>query len=243
MFDLDGVISDTALVHSKAWKIVFDDVLILDGRCCTPFAEPEDYLQHLDGKTRQAGIEDFLRARAIDLPLGGADATGIDSIHGIGNTKNAVFRDLLTTNGVTIYADALRLLEMLQTVGADIGLASSSKNARLVLEKAGLTGCFKSILDGVVAEKAGVASKPDPAFYRHAAALLGRSPKQCVVIEDAISGVVSAKQAGTGMVIGIARHGDGQSLRANGADMVVSSLDELDFGRPELFLRDTEGFT
>lgn len=243
LFDLDGVISDTASVHAKAWKAVFDDVLTIDGRRYAPFAEPEDYLRYLDGKTRLAGIEDFLRSRAIDLPLGVANAAGIDSIHGIGNTKNAVFRNLLATNGVTIFADALRLIEMLQTVGADIGLASSSKNARLVLEKAGLTGCFKSILDGLVAEEYGVASKPHPDFYRHAASLLGRSPKQCVVIEDAISGVVSAKQAGTGLVIGIARHGDGQSLRANGADMVLSSLDELDFGRPELFLRDTEGFT
>lgn len=243
LFDLDGVISDTASVHAKAWKAVFDEVLTIDRRRYAPFAEPEDYLRYLDGKTRLAGIEDFLRSRAIDLPLGGADALGIDSIHGIGNTKNAIFRDLLDTSGVTIFNDALRLLETLRAAGSDIGLASSSKNARVVLEKAGLTGCFKSILDGLVAEENGVASKPHPAFYRYAAGLLGRSPERCIVIEDAISGVVSAKRAGTGLVIGISRHGDGQVLRANGADMVVSSLDELDFGRPEFFLRDTEGNT
>ena len=117
----------------------------------------------------------------------------------------------------------------MRLLGSDIGLASSSKNARLILEKVLLSNCFKSILDGVVAEQNGVASKPDPDFYRYAAHLLGRNTNDCIVIEDAISGVVSAKQAGAGLVIGISRDGDGQALSQNGADLILSTLDEIDF--------------
>lgn len=244
LFDLDGVISDTASVHAKAWKVVFDQVLATAGHAFVPFDESADYLRYVDGKTRLAGITDFLRSRGINLPEGTLDSVGIKTIQGIGNTKNAVFRDLLESDGVTIFEDALRAIDALRNDGVEIGLASSSKNARVVLEKAGLVECFKSIMDGVVAENDGVASKPDPAFYRRAAALLDRNPSQCIVLEDAISGVISAKLAGAGLVIGICRSGDRGELVANGADLIVSSLDELELGwhqgcleRLELLLR------
>jgi beta-phosphoglucomutase family hydrolase len=244
LFDLDGVISDTASLHAKAWKVVFDKVLANARHDFVPFDESVDYLRHVDGKSRLVGIEDFLRSRGIELHQGTADAAGIETIHGIGNSKNTIFRELLESDGVTIFEDALRAINTLRNCGAEIGLASSSKNARIVLEKAGLTECFKSIFDGMVAENEGVASKPDPAFYRHAAALLGQNPNQCIVLEDAISGVVSAKLAGAGLVIGLCRNGNGDALVANGANFTVSSLDELELGRsldcfnsPELLLK------
>lgn len=250
LFDLDGVISDTASVHKRAWKVVFDKFLRTQKGCHVPFVAPDDYLRYLDGKARLTGIEDFLRSRSIDLPYGEVDALKIDCVHGIANAKNVIFRELLDISGLVIFGDALRQIEALMASAADIGLASSSKNARLVLDKAGLTGCFKSIMDGIVAEEKGIASKPHPAFYHYAADMLGRSTKQCIVFEDAISGVVSAKQAGVGLVVGISRNGDSRVLRTGGADIVVSSLDELDFGRaggslscPELFLRNMEGLT
>jgi beta-phosphoglucomutase family hydrolase len=229
LFDLDGVISDTAVTHAQAWKAVFDQVLSSEDSKFTPFDEEIDYLRYVDGKSRQVGISDFLVSRGIHLPMGDANDSGIDSIQGIGNTKNAVFRALLETAGVKIFPDALRAIEKFRAAGVDLGLASSSKNARLVLEKAGLAGCFKSILDGTTAERDGINSKPDPAFYRRAAELLGRVPAECIVFEDAISGVISAKQAGVGLVVGVCRKGDGVSLQTSGADIIVSSFNELNF--------------
>ncbi|WP_445780235.1 HAD family hydrolase [Shewanella sp.] len=228
LFDLDGVISDTAVTHAQAWKAVFDQVLSSDDSKFTPFDEKIDYLRYVDGKSRQAGIADFLASRGIHLPMGDAIDSGIDSIQGIGNTKNAVFRALLETAGVKIFPDALRAIEKFRAGGVELGLASSSKNARLVLEKAGLSAHFKSILDGMVAEAQGVASKPDPAFYRCAANLVGRDPSQCIVFEDAISGVMSAKLAGAGCVVGVSRQGNENSLKEHGADIVLETLDELD---------------
>lgn len=243
LFDLDGVISDTASVHAKAWKMVFDLVLANTQHTFVPFDEM-DYLRYVDGKSRLVGITDFLRSRDIELHQGVVDDSGIETIHGIGNTKNTVFCDILELDGVTIFEDALRAIDTLRSNGADIGLASSSKNARVVLDKAGLTRNFKSIFDGKVAENDGVASKPDAAFYRHAATLLGQPPRKCIVLEDAISGVVSAKLAGAGLVIGLCRNGNEDALATNGADLIVSSLDELEFSRsqncfatPELLLK------
>jgi len=239
LFDLDGVISDTASLHAKAWKIVFDQVLSNAGNDFAPF-EVSDYLRYVDGKSRLVGITDFLNSRGIELYQGTINDTGIDTVHGIGNTKNSVFRDLLESDGVTIFEDAFRVIDTLRSNGAEIGLASSSKNARIVLDKAGLTGYFKSIFDGKVAENDGVASKPDPAFYRHAAALLGHKTSQCIVLEDAISGVVSAKLAGAGLVIGLCRNGNENELATNGADLVVSSLDELDIECSQDYLNNPE---
>lgn len=232
LFDLDGVISDTASVHAKAWKAVFDKVLASEGQAYLPFNETEDYVKHVDGKTRLIGITDFLNSRGLTLPLGRVNDATIQTIHGVGNTKNTLFREFLESTGVSVFWDTIRLIEVLREGKVDLGLASSSKNAQLVLEKAGLSGVFKAILDGVIAEECGVASKPDPEFYRYAAQLLRRVPSDCIVVEDAISGVVSAKQSGAGLVIGVCRRGDGRELIANGADIVVTSLDKLDVGSP-----------
>jgi beta-phosphoglucomutase family hydrolase len=229
LFDLDGVISDTASVHASAWKKVFDRVLTVAGKHDAMFDQINDYLMYVDGKTRLVGITDFLRSRHIEMPEGNYNSEGIDTIYGIGNAKNTIFCDLLESVGVKLFDDAIRAIKILKDARAQIGIASSSKNARLVLKKAGLTEYFQSILDGTAAEHDGIKSKPDPAFYLRAAELLGRSPAECIVVEDAISGVVSAKKAGIGYVVGICRKGGGNALKDNGADISVSSLDELNF--------------
>ena len=227
LFDLDGVISNTATMHAKAWKVVFDKVLEENHIGRDVFDECKDYLRYLDGKSRLTGIQDYLDAYEIFLPLGNDKATGFDSVHGIGNTKNVVFRNLVEEKGVPIFSDALRLLEKLKKLGVDIGLASSSKNAKFILEKAKLLSYFKSIMDGVVAEDENIGSKPAADFYRHASLLLNRPASECIVLEDAISGIRSAANAGAGLVVGISRVGSGEHLINYGADIVISSLDEL----------------
>lgn len=228
LLDLDGVISDTASLHAKAWKTVFDQVFTATGRKNKVFDKAGDYERFIDGKSRQSGIIDFLNSCSIRLPLGESNSFGLDSVYGIGNTKNAVFVELIKRNGIRLFPDAIRLIARLKSEKYEIGLSSSSKNARLVLQKAGILGSFNSIMDGLVAEEMGVSSKPHPDFYKQAAILVGRDPSQCIVVEDAISGVISAKKAGAGKVIGISRGNSRQSLLENGADLVVSSLDELD---------------
>jgi HAD superfamily hydrolase (TIGR01509 family) len=227
LFDLDGVISDTASVHAKAWRIAFDQALGRLGQTGRPFDEKIDYFLHVDGKMRQVGIEDFLASRGIVLPLGNASQNGLDTVNGIGNTKNAIFRDLIARDGVKIFEDALRLIDRLRRAGFELGIASSSKNARAVLERTGLLTHFGVIMDGLVAEKERVKSKPSPQFYQHAAVLFSRPPGECIVIEDALSGIASAKQAGIKLVVGIARSDDGAALRESGADIVVGSLDDV----------------
>jgi len=227
LFDLDGVISDTVSVHAKAWKTVFDDVLESRGLGGQPFLIGLDYPLYLDGKMRLAGIESFLGSRDIALPLGSADDMTRESITGIGNLKNRVFRQLIADEGMALFDDATRLMTRLKAAGCPLGLASSSKNARAILDKVGLTPWFAAIMDGVVAETQNVASKPHPDFYVHAANLLGRLPSECAVIEDATSGVISAKQAGIKLVVAISRHGNDQALWDSGADMVVDTLDDV----------------
>ena len=227
LFDLDGVISDTASVHARAWRVAFDQALTSLGQAGRPFDEKIDYFLHVDGKMRQAGIEDFLASRGIVLPLGDAAQDGLDTVNGIGNSKNTIFRDLIARDGVEIFDDALRLIDRLHQAGFELGIASSSKNARPVLERASLLDRFGIIMDGLVAEKEQVKSKPSPQFYRHAAAMFSRTPEECIVIEDALSGIASAKQAGIKLVVGVARGDAGADLRASGADVVVNSLDEV----------------
>ncbi|NVK33316.1 MAG: beta-phosphoglucomutase family hydrolase [Rhodobacteraceae bacterium] len=238
LFDMDGVISDTASIHTKAWKAVFDQVLSNIDPSAPPFNETEDYLRYVDGKSRPAGIRDFLSSRNLQLPTGEVTDSNVNTICGIGNDKNQIFRKFLETEGVKLFEDALIALNTLKQNNALLGLASSSKNASLVLERTGLTEYFSSILDGEVAEENGIKSKPDPEFYTFAARLLGKLPEECIVIEDAISGVISARDAGAGLIIGIDRKGDGETLRTNGAGIVVSSLNELDFSQSKNIFRD-----
>jgi len=228
LFDLDGVISDTASAHAMAWKAIFEEFLAQDYLSSKAIFEPRDYIYYIDGKDRLAGIESFLESRNITLPTGHPEDTGLNTIRGIGNSKNIYFNKLLTKYGVHIFEDAKRLIYSLQGLGLKLGLASASKNAKTILVEGGLKDCFQLIFDGSVAEKIGIRSKPHGDFYIHAANFVGHTPQNCIVIEDAISGVISAREAGIKTVIGIARQSDGIELGNSGADIVVSSLDELD---------------
>lgn len=227
LLDLDGVISNTALLHAKAWKIVFDEVLLFNRIKDVSFAIDTDYFKFIDGKTRFVGIVDYLKTISISLPMGDHNSNGLETVCGIGNRKNEIFRKLIDNHGAEIFPDAIRLIKKLTALEIKIGLSSSSKNARYVLDKANLVTSFDSIMDGLVAEAKGVASKPHPEFYVYASKLIGRPPNQCVVIEDAISGVESAKRAGIGLVVGISRRGEETILKDHGADIVVSTLDDL----------------
>lgn len=230
IFDLDGVISDTAALHATAWKIVFDSVLEQHYLPHSPFTLSVDYKEYVDGKSRQVGIECFLASRGIRLHQGNAGDDSLDTVYGIGNRKNNVFRGLLSENGAKFFDDATDLIQGLQANEVDLGIASSSKNAKFVLEQGRLTNYFKVIMDGLVAEECNVESKRSPEFFSHAASLLGLKASQCIAIDDAISGVTSAKEASIGFVIGVSRNGNPNELRDCGADLVVASLDELSIG-------------
>lgn len=227
IFDLDGVISDTAALHATAWKIVFDSVLGRHDFSYAPFSIAVDYKRYVDGRSRQVGIESFLGSRGIYTNRGNAADNSLETMHGIGNRKNEVFRRLLTANGADFFDDAKNLIMKLQAIDVDLGIASSSKNAKYVLEKGHLTNYFKVIMDGLVAEEHNVESKPSPEFFSFAASLLGLKACQCIAIDDAISGVMSAKEAAIGFVIGVSRTGSPDELRECGADLVIGSLDEL----------------
>lgn len=227
LLDLDGVISNTALLHAKAWKIVFDEVLRFNRINDVSFVIDTDYFNFIDGKSRFVGIIDYLKTTSISLPMGDKNSHNLETVCGIGNRKNEIFRNLIDECGAEIFPDAIRFLKKISELKIKTGLSSSSKNARYVLDKANLINCFDSIMDGLVAEAEGVASKPHPDFYVYASKLIGRPPNQCVVIEDAIAGVESAKKAGIGLVVGISRRGEETILKNNGADIVVSTLDDL----------------
>ena len=228
LFDLDGVISDTAYTHAMAWKSIFEKFL---NQNSLPFPlkfEASDYLHYLDGKARFTGIQSFLESKNIKLSVGQPEDKGLDTIHGIGNAKNALYLDMLLRNGVHIFDDALRLINILQESGLSLGLASASKNAENILEKGGIKDRFEFVMDGRVAELYQIKPKPHPDFYKNAANFLGYRAQNCIVIEDAISGVIAAKRAGVKIVIGIDRQSNGIGLLKNGADLIVSSLDEID---------------
>lgn len=227
IFDLDGVISDTAAIHAAVWKIVFDSVLERHIFSPAPFSVAVDYKQYVDGRSRLVGIESFLRSRGIILHRGDDDDDSLETVHGIGNCKNTVFRRLLAQEGAEFFDDAKDLIQGLRAADVDLGIASSSKNATFVLNEGGLTHHFKAILDGLVAEERHIKSKPSPEFFGYAASLLGVEAGQCIALDDAIAGVMSAKKAGIGFVVGVSRNGNPYKLFEAGADLVVGSLFEL----------------
>lgn len=220
LFDLDGVITPTALVHQAAWKQMFDAFLgRWDGDDFEPFTE-EDYLRFVDGKPREAGIRSFLDSRSIDL----ADADAEDSVAGLAEIKNQAFNDVLTRDGVEPYPDAVELLNHLAPKSTRLAVVSSSANAVNVLRRAGLRARFEFVMDGHVARQRGLAGKPEPDTFLAAAAELGSSPGSSIVFEDAVSGVQAGRAGGFAVVYGVDRTGSGEALSTAGADVVVTDL-------------------
>ena len=230
LFDLDGVITPTAELHRQAWRRMFS--AFLEERGAEPYTE-QDYFDHLDGRRRDEGVASLLASRGITLPEGSSDdAATVDSIHGLGSRKNQDFLQLVE-EGVQPYPGSVELLDALAAAEADgqpvprIGIVSSSKNAKPVLESAGLLDRFEIVVDGNVASEQGLKGKPAPDTYLRGAELLEAEPEDAVVVEDATSGVQSSRAGNFGLVLGVDRGAGEEALKAAGADLVVADLADL----------------
>ncbi|MBN2175660.1 MAG: beta-phosphoglucomutase family hydrolase [Bacteroidales bacterium] len=234
IFDLDGVITKTALVHSAAWKKMFDEYLLQyakkTGEKFVEFSHEKDYLPYVDGKPRYKGVESFLNSRGIHLPFGDpSDDPGKETVCGLGNRKNQAFNEVLDRDGVEVYDSTVELIHRLKTEGIHIGVASSSKNCKGVLEAAGLLDLFETRVDGVVSAEIGLHGKPEPDIFTIAADNLGVTYDKTVVVEDAVSGVQAGTKGNFGLVLGIAREENEKELKINGADIVVTDIAEIGF--------------
>jgi beta-phosphoglucomutase family hydrolase len=234
IFDLDGVITQTALVHSAAWKQMFDDFLrAWSAKTPTPFREfnhERDYLPYVDGKPRYKGVQSFLEHRGIGIPFGDpSDKPDMETVCGLGNRKNQVFNEVLERDGVEVYPTTVALIHELIERGVKVGVASSSKNCRVVLEAAGILHLFETRVDGEVSAELGLAGKPEPDIFTVAADNLGVPYDKAVVVEDAVSGVQAGRKGNFGLVLGIAREENHKELRENGADIVVNDIGDIGF--------------
>ncbi|HVU15408.1 MAG TPA: HAD-IA family hydrolase [Candidatus Didemnitutus sp.] len=231
VFDMDGVVTRTAAVHSLAWKRMFDEFLRTYAAAHrVPFREfthEHDYLSYVDGRPRYQGVATFLASRGIDLPLGNPDdSPTAQTVCGLGNRKNEFFNQVLESEGVGIYESTIALIGELRDRGIKVGLATSSRNAALVLERSHTAHLFATVVDGIVSSQLGLRGKPEPDIFLTAARNLGVPANRTLVVEDAVSGVQAGARGGFGLVIGLARENNEAELRANGANLVVRDLAE-----------------
>jgi beta-phosphoglucomutase family hydrolase len=236
LFDLDGVLTDTASVHATAWKEMFDGFLQEwaarhpddDGDRFRPFDVGVDYPRYVDGKRRADGTRSFLLSRGISLPDGAPDDPPSEqTVNGLGNRKNDLVQQHIATDGVTIYDGSVRYLQAVQDAGLHVAVVSSSANTAQVLEVTGLARFIEVRVDAQAAVAAGLAGKPAPDTFVEGARLLGVSPEQAAVFEDALAGVEAGRAGGFAVVVGVDRVGHGAALREHGADVVVTDLDQL----------------
>jgi alpha,alpha-trehalase len=237
VFDMDGVITDTASVHAAAWKRLFDEYLEeharRSGEPFEPFDSDADYRRYIDGKPRYDGVRDFLASRGITLPDGDpADPPDRETVCGLGNRKNDLFLAHLRTEGAEPYPSTVELVRRLHDLGVGVAVISASQNAQEVLEAAGVGSLFDVRVDGAVADELGLPGKPDPAVFVEAARRLGSTPDRTAIVEDAIAGVEAGRRGAFALVVGVDRTGDAEALREAGADVVVSDLAELDVVGP-----------
>jgi beta-phosphoglucomutase family hydrolase len=236
LFDLDGVLTDTASVHTRAWTRMFDaylgDRAARTGEPFVPFDPVADYTAHVDGKPRQDGVRDFLVSRGIVLPLGTPDdPPTAETVHGLGNRKNAMFHDVLREEGVEVFATSRTYLERARDAGLRRAVVSSSANTATILDVTGMAPLVEERVDGVTIREEGLAGKPAPDTFLLAAARLGVDPERAAVFEDALAGVTAGRAGGFGLVVGVDRvqgdSGHAEALSAAGADIVVRDLGEL----------------
>ena len=237
LFDLDGVLTETASVHAAAWKQMFDAYLraraARTGEPFVPFDEQRDYDRYVDGKPRYDGVRSFLAARGIELPDGNVDdPPSAETIHGLGNRKNEIVLARIREHGVKPYPGSVRYLDAVQAAGLRRAVVSSSTNCRDVLKAAGIDGRFDVVIDGVAAERERLAGKPAPDTYLAGARALAVPPEAAAVFEDALAGVEAGRAGRFGFVVGVDRAGQAQQLREHGADVVVGDLEELLGARP-----------
>ena len=232
IFDLDGVITKTALVHGSVWKKMFDEYLrSREERFGEPFREfthAGDYLPYVDGKPRYKGVESFLESRGIDIPFGDpSDDPEKETVCALGNRKDLLFNLVLDEEGVEVYESTVELIKELKAAGVRIGVASSSKNCKPVLERSDLLHYFETRIDGVVSAEIGLHGKPEPDIFTTACDRLGVEYHRAIVVEDAVSGVQAGKKGNFGLTIGVAREENVRELQMNGGDIVVEDLGEL----------------
>jgi beta-phosphoglucomutase family hydrolase len=232
LFDLDGVLTQTAKVHAAAWKEMFDDYLreraTRSGERFEPFDPVRDYDEYVDGKPRYDGVRSFLTSRRIELPEGErGDPPQAETVAGLGNRKNEIVQRLIHENGVEPYEGSVRYVEAARAASLRRAVVSSSSNTREVLAAAGIEDLFEQVVDGIVAEREHLAGKPAPDTFLAGARALGVEPREAAVFEDALAGVEAGRAGRFGRVIGVDRVGQADALRRHGADVVVGDLSEL----------------
>jgi beta-phosphoglucomutase family hydrolase len=232
LFDLDGVLTQTAKVHAAAWKQMFDDYLRTRaeqrGEEFVPFDPIAEYDEYVDGKPRYEGVRSFLASRGIELPQGTPqDPPGAETIDGLGNRKNEIVLKMIKEHGVEPYEGSVRYVKAARDAGLHRVVVSSSTNCRDVLEHAGIIELFEEIIDGVVTEREHLKGKPAPDTFLAGARAVGATPAQAAVYEDALAGVAAGRAGDFGFVVGVDRVGQAEALKAHGADIVVRDLAEL----------------
>jgi beta-phosphoglucomutase family hydrolase len=228
LFDLDGVLTPTALVHAAAWKEMFDAFLRdLDGADFRPF-EASDYDEYVDGRPRADGVRTFLASRGIELPEGEEDdPPQARTVHGLGNRKNTLVLDKIRTEGVRAYPGSVRYVEAVRAAGLRTAVVSSSANCKDVLASAGIEHLMDVRIDGLTILERGLRGKPKPDTFLEAAKELGCAAEQAAVFEDALVGMDAGREGRFGYVVGVDRAGQAEELRRHGADTVVDDLAEL----------------
>jgi beta-phosphoglucomutase family hydrolase len=230
LFDLDGVLTDTAGIHAAAWAETFNGFLRRRssdlGVPFRPFSRT-DYEQYVDGRRRCDGAQAFLHSRGIDLPLGPTATISDDTVNGLANRKNTRVVQLIQRRGPGLYDGSFKFVRAARAAGLRCGVVSASSNALTVLQRARIDELFDVCVDGVVADALGLAGKPAPDTFLAAADALGVSPIDTAVFEDAPAGIAAGQAGGFGLVVGVDRYGRPELLAARGADLVVSDLADL----------------
>jgi beta-phosphoglucomutase family hydrolase len=232
LFDLDGVLTQTATVHAAAWKEMFDEFLRAraeqTGEPFVAFDVAADYRRSVDGRPRHDGVRSFLASRGIELPEGAPDdAAAAGTIRGLGNRKNELVLEMIHRLGVSTYEGSLRYVLAARDAGLRRAVVSASENTRDVLAAAGIEDLFEIRVDGIVARERHLRGKPEPDTFLAAAGDLGMLPAEAAVFEDALAGVAAGRAGHFGLVVGVDRVGQAEALREHGADVVVSDLAEL----------------
>ncbi|MEA2086061.1 MAG: trehalose-phosphatase [Chloroflexota bacterium] len=236
IFDMDGVITNTASTHAAAWKQMFDEYLRKRaeerGEQFQPFDAEVDYRHHVDGKPRYDGVKDFLESRGTLLPYGSPqDKPDQETICGLGNRKNRYFLERLKREGVKPYQSSVTFIKKLRTSGIRTAVISASRNAEAVLKAAGIRGLFDVKVDGVDSAELRLKGKPDPAIFLEAARRLDALPERTAIVEDSLAGVEAGRRGGFRMVIGVDRAGQGEEMKKRGADIVVPDLSQMEFSQ------------
>jgi beta-phosphoglucomutase family hydrolase len=232
LFDLDGVLTQTAKVHAAAWKEMFDGYLreraARTDEPFVPFDPADDYGEYVDGKPRADGVRSFLASRGIELPEGGPDdPPGTETVAGLGNRKNETVLRMIREEGVDAYEGSVRYVRAAREAGLRRAVVSSSTNCHDVLVAAGIAELFEARIDGAVAERDGLPGKPAPDTFLAGARALDAQPAEAAVFEDALAGVEAGRAGLFGCVVGVDRMDHAEALREHGADVVVADLAEL----------------